>query len=170
MLNLKGKLKRVDSGMSKDDFAVFCAENIRHKYERSAKKGGMFFEDGDLKPLYLWEHFLWRDVVAFKSQAYVVRPEYKEEVIGTLLMAGTLYPVWAVTASSFGAVMEALGLTPRQVIVHQLNPDPDVVAVAWGNVVPHGTITIMALQTDKCWLVYPNNLRHVNWQLRRQHG
>ena len=181
LVSLKHRLKRIDSGMSKDDFALFISENVEKKYRGTAKTAGMCNADGTLKPIYQWEHFLWRDVQAFKAAAFVVRPEYVEEVIGTLCMVGVSYPVTVSPASSFGAIMEALGLKALRSIVYGL---PEAVfladdkrqAVVWRtrtsvNVVPGATI--MALQTDKCWFVYPVNIQHVNRllsQKEKSHG
>ena len=169
MLSLKGKLKRIDSGMSKDDFALFISENVHRKYRGGPKTAGMVDSQGNLKPIYQWDHFLWRDVQAFKAAAYVVRPEHVQEIIGTLCMIGTILPCRAAAGSAFGAIMEALGLTPVRAAVY--GADEARQAVAWGSrstsyVVPGGTI--MALGTDKCWFVYPVNIRSVNRLLSRK--
>lgn len=169
MLSLKHKLKRIDSGMSKDDFGVFLSQNVRKKYVNTGKHNGMMDSEGNLKPLYLWEYFLWRDVQVFKASAYIVRPEYVEEVIGTLCMIGTDFPVHSPPGTAFPALMEALGLTAKRAIV--CGADQQRRAVSWStrtasNVVP-GAI-IMALGTDKCWFVYPNNIRAVNRLLSKK--
>lgn len=163
MITLKGKLKRVDSGMGKDDFGIFLAENVRKKYVNTGRHAGMMDSYGNMKPLYQWEYFLWRDVQVFKAQAYIVQPEHVLEVIGTLCMIGQNLPVRVPPATAFDALMQALGLTPLRVIV--VGADANRQAVSWAtrtasNVLPGGTI--MALQTDKCWFVYPNNIRQVN--------
>jgi len=165
LVSLKHRLKRIDSGMSKDDFALFISENVEKKYRGTA----MCNADGTLKPIYQWERFLWRDVQAFKAAAFVVRPEYVEEVIGTLCMVGVSYPVTVSPASSFGAIMEALGLKALRSIVY--GADDKRQAVVWRtrtsvNVVPGATI--MALQTDKCWFVYPTNINAVSRLLRKK--
>lgn len=169
MLSLKGKLKRIDSGMSKDDFGIFLAENVRQQYVNTGKHAGMMDHEGNIKPLYLWEYSLWRDVQVFKASAYVVRPEYVEEVIGTLCMIGTDLPVRPAPATAFPALMQALGLKPERAIVH--GADDKRQAVQWNartaiNVVPGAIIT--ALGTDKCWFVYPNNIRAVNRLLSKK--
>lgn len=169
LVSLKHRLKRIDSGMSRDDFALFISENVRRKYVNTGRHAGMMDSDGNIKPIYQWEHFLWRDVQAFKAAAFVVRPEYVEEVIGTLCMVGVSYPVTVPPASSFGAIMEALGLKALRSIVY--GADDKRQAVAWGtrtssNVVPGATI--MALQTDKCWFVYPTNINAVSRLLRKK--
>jgi hypothetical protein len=170
VLNLKGKLKRIDSGMSKDDFALFISGNVRHKYVNTGKHTGMMDSQGNLKPIYQWDYFLWRDVQTFRAAAFIVRPEHEQEVIGTLLMLGTTYRVALPIAASFGAVMEALGLAPLKAITYG-ESDPARSAVSWGtistsNVLPGATI--MALCTDKCWFVYPVNIQHVNRLLSRK--
>lgn len=169
MLSLKGKLKRIDSGMSKDDFALFISENVRQKYVNTGRHNGMMDSEGNLKPIYQWEYFLWRDVQTFKAGAYVVRPEHVLEVIGTLCMIGTNLPCRIQPASSFGAIMEALALKPLRTVVY--GADEKRHAVTWGtisssNVVPGGTI--MALGTDQCWFVYPVNIQYVNRLLSRK--
>lgn len=170
MLSLKGKLKRIDSGMSKDDFGVFLSENVRKKYVNTGKHAGMMDSSGNIKPLYLWEYFLWRDVQVFKAAAYVVRPEHVEEVIGTLCMIGTDLPVRCPPATAFPALMEALGLKAERAILCG-EVDAGRQAISWStrtasNVVP-GAI-IVALGTDKCWFVYPNNIRQVNRLLSKK--
>lgn len=170
MLSLKGKLKRIDSGMSKDDFGIFLAENVRQKYVNTGKHAGMMDSEGNIKPLYLWEYFLWRDVQVFKASAYVVRPEHVEEIIGTLCMIGKDYPVRPAPGTAFLALMDALGLKAERVILHG-SDDHKRQSVQWNtrtpsNVVPGAIIT--ALQTDKCWFVYPNNIRAVNRLLSKK--
>lgn len=170
MLALKHKLKRIDSGMSKDDFGIFLAENVQAKYKGGPKTAGMVDSGGNIKPLYLWEYHLWRDVQVFKASAYVVRPEHVEEIIGTLCMIGKDYPVKPAPFAAFLALMHALGLRAERVILYG-DDDPQRQCVHWskvtpGNVVPGAIIT--ALQTDKCWFVYPNNIRAVNRLLSKK--
>ena len=169
MLSLKGKLKRIDSGMSKDDFALFISKNVRQAYVHTGRYAGMVDSEGNLKPIYQWEYFLWRDVQAFKAGAYVVRPEHVQEVIGTLCMIGEILPVTVPFGASFGTIMKALNLKPLRTVVY--GADDKRRAVSWktlssSNVVPGGTI--MALGTDQCWFVYPVNIHFVNRLLSRK--
>lgn len=171
MLSLKHKIRRIDSGMSKDEFALFISENVRPYYVNTGKHRGMMDSKGNIKPIYQWEYFLWQDVQQFKAVAYVVRAEYVEEVIGTLCMVGANLSITAPAGTRFGKLMRALGLKPLMTVVY--GADDGLRAVSWEtisttNVLPNGTI--MALGTDKYWFVYPVNIRYVNRLLRRKEG
>ena len=170
MLSLKGKLKRIDSGMSREDFGVFLAENVRKKCVNTGKLAGMMDSEGNIKPLYLWEYFLWRDVQVFRASAFVVRPEHVEEIIGTLYMVGTEFPVRSPPATAFPALMEALGLKAERTIVCG-EVDAGRQSVSWSTRIPTNVVPgaiVVALKTDKCWFVYPNNLRQVNRLLSKK--
>lgn len=89
ILGLKGKLKRLDSGLSREAFAILLTENLIRRSGAGplpAEVAGSVEADGTAKPLFAWDYRLYLTVMSYRATLYMVRPEYEDEVIGTLLM------------------------------------------------------------------------------------
>lgn len=157
-VQLKGRLRRIDATMSREDFGIFLAKNYLAA-TIGVRLSGATTDDGGAKPLYLWNYFLWDDVRKFRQAAFVVKDEYVEEIIGSLLMFGELVPA-KVDLTPLQRVMCALDLKAQHFLVlpqHKVGGKVSLSRVA----VPDA----LALQTDKCWMVYPLNINAVNSQL-----
>jgi len=127
MLQLKGKLKRLDGGMPRYTFWELMKEN--------AHKHGFVYSPSSV-----------RGMVA---TVYRVKDEHVTEVAGCVqMLCDGVTITW-----KDGWLIQVLGhFDLRPIRSYQYGHDT------------------LAVETDKCWLVYPLNLRHVNWQLRRRHG
>jgi len=127
MLQLKGKLKRLDGGMPRHVFWEWAKDNAH-------RRG------------YAFAPLSTRSMIA---SAYRVKSEYESEVAATVQMLcdAASYDMLR-SHDTIIQVLAHFGLTPIR-----------------GYSKFH---YFVAVETDKCWLVYPTNIRHLNWQLNRR--
>lgn len=126
MLNLKGKLKRLDGGMPRDAFWEWAQAN--------SLKNAVSYSPSHVRSLV--------------ACVYRVKPEFEAEVAAYVQMlcdaTTTMHShIWIVTG------LAALDLRP----VRLYN---------------YGQATLALETNKKCWMVYPMNLRRLNWQLSRR--
>lgn len=171
ILDLKGKIKRIDSGMGREEFAVFLSDNLIGPGRIGARQAGAVNDDGSTKPLFDWNWGLYRSVRRYRSNVYVVRPEYETEVIAALLMVGTVPMAVSGSPDHFLEFMRALGLKALHTLGYAEELTEDRMAVKYGlyGCTPTGKyVAIMAIGTDKCWLVNLPAIRQVNRLLTKE--
>lgn len=125
MLNLKGKLKRLDGGMPRDAFWEWAQAN--------ALKNAVSYSPSHVRSLV--------------ASVYRVKPEFEAEVAAYVQM---LCDATTITHFHTGIVTGLAAFDLRPVRFYN-----------------YGQATL-ALETNKCWMVYPMNLRRLNWQLSRR--
>jgi hypothetical protein len=125
MLKFKGKLKRLNAGMSSFEFWELVDKRRNERGWHGANSRS--------------------SVRAAVASIYRVKPEYEAEVAATVQM---LCDGVTIMPSDLIMVMDVFALKPLRFYVFERRP--------------------LALETDKGWLVYPLNFRHLNWQLSRR--
>lgn len=126
MLILKGKLKRLDSGMPRHVFWEMV--------NSTAVRNRVAFSTSSMR--------------ALVAQAFRVKPEYEAEVAAYVQMIcdATITGEWSDPRLYQG--LRSLDLIPvRRYDYEKL---------------------VLAMETDKCWLVYAGNIRHLNRLLTRR--
>jgi hypothetical protein len=125
MIKFKGKLRRLNSGMSNFDFweMVDKRRNERGWHASNSRSS----------------------VRAAVASIYRVKPEYEAEVAATVQM---LCEPTTIMSLDMTMLMDIFAMKPLRFYVFERHP--------------------LALETNKGWLVYPLNWRHLNWQLSRR--
>jgi len=143
---LTGKLRRIHKGMSLDEFDAFLGK------ERADKLAMQLVDDRHLSSPLLsrMDRGVWEDVKAFVIAAFIVLPEYQDELIGKLHMLGVTHPFPAggVRRMTY-PVQKALGLQPLSYI-------------------ENGTGGILAIETRQYWFAFPGAIATFSRRLRRR--